>query len=300
MKSAPAIETQTAALSGRSFDASFPSPDIDVVEIVDVKNGSLLWRPQIVAVRTEREIQRLLWEFVKLADSSDETIETFARKWGPLGLCEKHHAALCHDAIYDQPESKPALRQMPDLFFAPICPPSIERKGVYSEPIEHWRRYSRRAGALVRVAGHVRLGQTAAPTDWQILTGSDGPENPFVRLGGAFNLWAWLSDLRPTVAVHPRTGTLQLCLVSHSANFLPDLQGRLGHAVGFRGGLFGALATHLLLATTGGAGLAFCSNPDCRTLYRPSRIPAAGKLHFCKDCGAKAARRLAKRRERGA
>jgi transposase-like protein len=64
------------------------------------------------------------------------------------------------------------------------------------------------------------------------------------------------------------------------------------------GGLFPVLSAQLAMAISGGGGLVTCS--ACKSLYVPRRAPAAGRRHFCNDCGLKTARRFGKSDERNA
>src|SRR5262245_48711818 len=124
-------------------DASFPTPDIEVATVAGLQDGWLRWSPEKSQVRTAREIQNLLYAFIRLGNAADGEIESFARKWGPLGLCQKDRSPICHGARYGQPKFDPKLEMVSELCWFPICPPKkveSERK-VWAESVDAWREY---------------------------------------------------------------------------------------------------------------------------------------------------------------
>jgi len=66
------------------------------------------------------------------------------------------------------------------------------------------------------------------------------------------------------------------------------------------GTLLAEIAVGTALALQEGTGWTICSTPECRCLYRPNRHTPEGRLHFCPDCGKRAAWRLSKRRRKAA
>jgi hypothetical protein len=254
------------------------------------------WTTETVAVRVEAEMDRLFYDFVVLADAPDDKIVAFAKRWGVLGLCQKHDLPMCHrgSGMFE-----PATEQIAGL--GPVCPP--RRNGAeYVEPLAGWRQWATIAGSTLTLARQLRQGENGDPAAWQVIYGKQPTaEDPLAALASSFMLWQWSADLRPIVAASPAGGVLRLWLVSYDATIskkVMDESARLYPSCGYRGGLFGILATHLLLATNGGPGsYAHCSN--CRTLFAMQRNIPEGRNRFCPECtGGKVARRLSKRRAR--
>lgn len=140
------------------------------------------------------DTSRLLDRFVALADTSSEKVDifAFAKRYGPLYLCEHHGLASYH---------KPPLMSHSPLGPAPIlgidepfrygwCGPRLERGNpeMFSEPIEAWRALARRAANLLLVANAVRLTGNASPQLWEQTDG----------FRGSFHerepVWAYLDD----------------------------------------------------------------------------------------------------------
>ena len=92
--------------------------------------------------RYSPELRGCLDPFLRLADASDSDVLTYARVWGPLGLC-RHLRLLYHGKVQCEP--------------------------LLVEPDEVWRFCSARLGALLRVAAQLRAGTTPTWEDWTLL-----------------------------------------------------------------------------------------------------------------------------------
>jgi hypothetical protein len=270
-----------------------------VVEVRGIESGELEWVENQVNVRSTPDMGRLLYDFIRLADGDDASLLEFARQWGPLGLCREHGWPMCHSLLGAH------RRQVAGL--GVVCPPGM-RGEAYCEPLggrgwevapdgEHnWRFYARLASALMELADALAHGDLKNPAEWRIL--GRVPKNTTDAngiLASTLALWQKLSDLQPVVASPPTGGPLRLWLVSGEATCL-DEQFRLRPSTGFRGGLFAAITTALVLLCTGSQGLAYCA--DCGRMFQPARSPARGRLTFCPNCGERSARKLSMRRAR--
>jgi hypothetical protein len=285
-----------AEMTDEALSGPFPAPDLTISKVLwgDDKDG-LRWTTETVRVATESEMGRLLEDFAQLAErvTRDQDIVSFAKRWGALGLCQKHGLPMCHRG---DGKFAPALKTMPGL--GEVCPP--RKKGAeYLESLDEWRQWAARARATLTLARQLRNGEPGDPAAWKIVYGSTPTDDSLATLASCFMLWQWGADLRPIVAASPAGGYLRLWLVSYPATNskgVMDQSARLCPSIGYRGGFFGVLATHLLLATAGGPGVAHCFNPDCLTLFRARRHGQ----RFCDECsaGGKVSRRLSKRRAR--
>src|SRR5215469_2261664 len=169
----PDTQAELTSLSWPLFESSFPSTTLEVAEILGVRDGALEWTPKTVATRTPAEIQKVLYDFIKLENAKEEQIEKFARRWGPLGLCGKHDAPMSHrhHGPEEDREEDPELQIVPGLSGRNlarnqrICAPRLARPGVYSEPIAGWWHYSKLAVSLIRAASLTARGEPVDPTD---------------------------------------------------------------------------------------------------------------------------------------
>ena len=278
--------------------AAFPAPDITVAKTW-TDNDGIHWTPESVAVRTEEETDRLFYDFVMLANAPDDRIGAFAKRWGVLGLCQKHGIPMCHHG--DNEKTAPATQDVAGL--GRVCPP--RRSGAdYVETFDDWRKFAIIADRTMTLARQLRQGEPGDPETWQIVYGRQPTaEDRMGTLASCFTLWLLFADLRPIIGASPGGGALRLWVVEYNAvnpRKVMDERGRLYPICGWRGGLFGLLATHLLLTTSGGPrSWAHCSNPDCRNLFVMRRHIPEGRNRFCDDCtGGKVSRRLSKRRLR--
>src|SRR6266487_2634569 len=69
---------------------------LDVPGMVSLSDGLLEWR-WIPGQKREQVRPGILEGFLKLADAADSSILAFAKKWGPLGICE-HELPSTHSA----------------------------------------------------------------------------------------------------------------------------------------------------------------------------------------------------------
>ena len=104
-----------------------------------IQSGDVVWGAEPMRAKKMPYQPRdftLLAEFVKLADATDDRILKFARKYGPLGLCQ-HGAALGHRDRFNARCYKPGLRGGPDE-----SNPVVKLSELARESIAGWRRYS--------------------------------------------------------------------------------------------------------------------------------------------------------------
>jgi hypothetical protein len=229
-----------------------------------------------------------------------------AHQFGPLGLCEKHGLPLCHGSNGEGDEN-PNLKS-PHLaaegLGANICPPRLEpdvmKNGlpVYSEPIEGWRGWARRAVAQQLLHDELRHGGLGQSELW---TQAAGPsfkpptnrQDATVQLISLFEIWRWAADVRLKMGCDP-DGTLRSWPVSFTSTFVTT-DGLINQSIGYLGGLFGFIGIHLMLAPAPGVGIAKCDG--CPRVYWLKRKPrsepdATGRTpeHFCPNCRTRGTR----------
>ena len=117
----------------------------------------------------------LLDGFLRLEDGSNKAILAYARRWGPLWLCEEHDLPFRHD-----PECQTHRT------FKPVSEDELERVSQpeeqgkfhfatawFLEPLDGWRALSTQMRATLRIARRLHDGLTADDSDWHTL--------PFLR-----------------------------------------------------------------------------------------------------------------------
>jgi hypothetical protein len=214
---------------------------------------------------------RILDGFLRLADATDEQITKFAKRWGPLYLCE-HGLPASHNPEYDEHT----------FFPTPRCEPEDFTGRAGSESLDAWRVLSRKANAIVHLAQALGAAKRGASKDWQTLIpslrddASYEPPAPALLLALLAN--RWVRDAQIHLLVKIRQG-------------VPVLRYGSDDIFGY-GALFGALGIQLLLRITGPQAEVPCS--ACGAPYKPSRRPAASKANYCPKCGHPEAVRRAK------
>jgi hypothetical protein len=213
----------------------------------------------------------MLRRFVGLVDAPPTKVVEFARAWGPLGICE--HA-------------------LPSSHSLSCEPLGWNGKGGW-EPVEIWRRYARRARALLLVSHRLltespggdieelrplardlakvllaagRLGGNKTrvyPPDWWALVTT------------AVNTWIEQGGVRPRLLVSGDDARPRMVLSATWRYPVPEFS------------LFGVIGMQLAFAAAGAKGMAFCSN--CGTCFEPGRQLRAGERHYCDECRASGA-----------
>lgn len=237
----------------------------------------------------------MLAGFVRLHRASDQEILAYARKWGVLGICERHGLPCSHNQYPYGPYDgvKPCL---------PMLVTPLPREGSdfqVGEPLAHWRVWSRKAQAILNIGARLNQGKLARLEDWQALKDlhdsglGETEQEPFMknvakaRAELAFELDGWISmgQVRPRISW--KTDNTRL-----KAQFSLD-------AVSSGPNLFGLLALNIAVAIASGEGekgLAVCC--ACGESYPPKRRPDPNRRNYCEDCGLKAAQREAAREYR--
>jgi hypothetical protein len=222
-------------------------------------------------------VERLVFDFANLAEAPDEAHLAFARVWGTLGLCP--HGQTIH-------------HQSP-----PCLPRSVGRE--YVESLSQWRRRARHVLALLNIRAALNREEAGATDEWQQVWPGKPPVD---RLQAAQFLGVVTSSFLSTADAQPMVecsnGRLSITFIG--GNFI-RLQKAIvadqsvGPWLASAGNLFAELAMRTTLAIQEGPGWSICSEPSCRHLYRPKRVPARGRRNFCPDCGKPASWRWSKR-----
>ncbi len=127
---------------------------------VSIEDGQIIWRAEKnlekldkVSERRPLPASQLLDDFLALANGDQKALRTFARKYGPLGLC-KHGFALGH-----------RNRHMVRCYEVVAPEPGIRVR----EPVDAWWRYVSRAYGVLTVWQQLTAGRKAKEDDWSWL-----------------------------------------------------------------------------------------------------------------------------------
>ena len=274
--------------------------------------------------------ERLLDDFMELADANDEKILNYARRYGVLGIC-KHNVPATHNvrirsfwgditpgpakdgsAVHEGTNDKECAIGTVKARVKPAgyrgCSPRGGKPNQGWEPLERWHFFAKRAREMVEAADNLRSGDPAWRRVWRGIVGVKGrllrPQRP-----------QRLSTLRkeaisPKRSKEERHARLRDALASSVSCWLE--MGGVGVECYWTGAhpvirigsasLFGALAKQLLFRVCGIHNVApACS--FCGRAYIPSRRPSPTRLNYCskEDCQkAAAAARARKSRARKA
>ena len=222
-------------------------------------------RPIDLTNMTARAGTGVVLRFTRLHASDDEEIAEFARKRGTLRLCE-HGLPATHNPAWTADRG----------IHARCAPQGIEPYELW-EPLDRWRVFSRKAEALLGIAGCLHRDVKPPPRVWLDAWGVTAEERDQMLadprfevttvqdqkewLAGELGRWLDLADARPRMRVSD-TGLLQLTITGYW--------------------LFGWLASQLLLICSHASGLASCS--VCGKLHMPDRKPARNRHCYCQEC----------------
>jgi hypothetical protein len=258
--------------------------------------------------------QEALERFVRCVDRGPagrgayQSIEAFVLKYGPLGLCADHGLPASHNSppptVLEQIAPSASLACIPDGFrdvnFQKDCSrahPESDCNLWGCEPVNRWIYYAKEARELTEVL----VALKGRPND-----------TARVSIAATLNKWAWLAGLRvqvstalaPVVAAGWRQanwapGTMlgefgspertspvaMVPVTSESGEPAQLLRGAIQPA-----GIFGLLATSLILAAARGEAFAVCTY--CFAPFIANRLPRGNQRNWCPECKA-AGRHLA-------
>jgi hypothetical protein len=265
-------------IAALDFSERLPFDAIQVPP-VRLERDFLYFRPQGPLRVATGQRERLVFDFANLADASKDAFLKFANTWGVLGLCE---------------HKKPLFHQLP------LCLPR-RVGGEFFEPIVYWRGRARHIRAILKIKASLKRDKPGARSDWKTLCPGKPPAD---RTDAANTLAIVTNILLSEVNVQPALAYInnRLTITFVGGNFFDLLKAmsaneNINSWLSTSGTLLAEIAMGTALALQEGAGWTLCSNPECRRLYRPKRHTPDGRLHFCPDCGKRAAWRLSKRRK---
>jgi hypothetical protein len=216
---------------------------------VEISNGSLVYDPRDCEMKTLRRGGRLLESFTDLWRKGDGEILSFSIRHGVLEL----DAAAGYLPAQD--------RKMHAAVWGKGEFPKTGR-----EPLEIWRRYSRRFSALLAISAKLHQGEPGAANEWKVFA---------PNYGAAFDV----SDQE--LLVEQTIGEFVL-----QSNLRPVLNWSMEPNIVFGtldcGGLYASLLFHLMLAITKRDGLAICGS--CQRSFTPAAKARRGNIRFCDDC----------------
>jgi hypothetical protein len=258
---------------------------------LDDKAGAICYEATAFApgIRTAPQ-PRMLDEFVLLAEEdcrsarSAKAVLAFAKRWGVLRLCQ-HGAPTPHPPygywpVAYRPRTK-STHDIPTFLRAKNddCSSLLGDAGEYSEPVELWLMWARRASALVHLAATLRDAGKARVEDWwatiepadnreevELLSLRNHPGRrprpnlmPWTSLAEIGSYWLRFNGLRLALEESTeRVGELEFCWETD--------------------GPFGALAFQLACVLKGLHRLAPCKG--CKGLFSPGKH----EKKYCVKC----------------
>ncbi len=269
-----------------------------------------------------RAPHNLLTMFMRLAEAKPERIRDFARQWGILDICERHHIPASHESTHPldgdearcrAPSLGPAEREsaLPGVGDPDMTVGRSTRTWKW-ETIETWRTYARQARAMKNIAARLRGGNRGRQQDWRNL-GYQMPESDW-----PYNVEEPRVYSKKELVEHEKERLSQdlimqtMVLSSKVTEWLswggvqPQLTWgyrdvpRLRFAPTHEHILFGTLALRLALDIRGDTDILVpCS--ACGKDYIPTRKPALGRDNFCPktECQQERARRATRRKRAG-
>lgn len=210
------------------------------------------------SINDERKVSQdgMLEEFLRLRGAEPDRYRAFARRFGPLMICE---------------HGLPPSHQLPSTLG------NLRVAGcrcAHIEPLTMWRAYVEMFAALLTLAASIgtseerrRLGREELWRQALHWTGRD--QVPWwkesVRADKRMLLLTleyWLGVTGVGPRLRQQDGSLRILLGG--------------------GGVLGALALQTTLAAARSKGLAFCS--DCHMAYVPKRRPNPNRQNYCPSC----------------
>ncbi|MEZ4494688.1 MAG: hypothetical protein R3C29_15430 [Dehalococcoidia bacterium] len=257
-------ESELASAGGEPLGRYLETADYHAPGLLRLEDSRLRWENDLTvapSLRIDRPgstavSQKILEQFLRLADANDAAVLRMARRWGPLYLEDDFRPFDWESSNY----WRRGLQQ-----FHPLD----------SEPVEGWRAYSRLADALLRIANALRQEETVTNSMRRAVVEAGVPG------------LSWLVDVRRPATnrgfVHYLVARwLEAGQVSLEFSWEADRP-----ALKFGGRLFGFLGYQIAAAVAGTRGIAICS-ACCRPYFRTNKAPKAGQANFCPDAPCQA------------
>lgn len=240
---------------------------------IEEGDGEIRWHPPATGLSGLVE-PGMHYQFAALHDAEVGGIAEYARRWGPLYICEHGFPSLHRQ---QQPSAGTGMWAGCDLLVASDDPPQL----VFREPVEAWRRYARAAAAILNIGNALLTDEvarvedwTVVETDWIVAHGGtpsrQGPSwyidrpvdeqrmyvsgfvNEWMVLGGVVPKFVWTQQ-NPSVGLETRT-------------------------------MFGTVGVMLAQTLMGSHVSAQCGS--CHRFYAPKRRPKTGQRNYCGTCRA--------------
>lgn len=316
---------------GRPLD--LPPLHVPAEITLDLDGSQLLWTNTSPtgerAVQLKRPAPDMLDRFIRLTEIPDDRLSkavlAFAKRFGPLYLCERHGLPSSHNR-----------QRLPDPIQRQICQPSrpsprelatlrpttgeAERHRWYAEPIAEWRRLANEALTMLIIAGELREQRRPRSELWPALARlfHEGESEHWPVLARLFNEsksehWPALArllregggelgpeDMAAQVAALEAAVDVWLQWSAIRTQFVwKSTAPALRHVPSAPYNLFGTLALHVATSISALKGGVYqCAN--CGEWFPAKRKAVAGRKTYCykETCGKRAADRDAKRRQR--
>jgi hypothetical protein len=218
--------------------------------------------------RGARPGRGLLLGFCKLAVADDQRILAFARRWGPLYLCE-HELPFTHHS--ELVPFSPGM-WLHDDFPGVACRPLGWDGNSGWEPTEGWRRIARAADAMLQIGWRMHQGEVADDAVWKLAL--DLP-------GAGYGIPTRVANIQKTLIT--RLADWWLVMGRVRPTIFETGRGPIIRATGQ--GLFGVVATQIMLFVAQSRGWAHCKG--CGRFKSPKRRPAIGRAWYCDRCRAR-------------
>jgi hypothetical protein len=225
----------------------------------------------------------LLLRFANLAEAAPPAYLRFAKRWGPLRLCE--HGLPGTHVPSDLEET---LGDIPRCWMAGQL--------QFTEPIGLWRQYSRHAAAIIRITAQLKDGVPTPRDWWDPMRQLQHDEQVETDIEWA-ETYAPVDIPRKDLVASQEAGVERwINWWLRLAGIRPVLRWDEGLVLVGTGGLFGALAFQLANLVHADGHLAWCA--VCGEFFTTERKRQAGRRTYCEkdDCRERGRRRLSARR----
>lgn len=268
------------------------------IPAVSAAKGVIRFDQSRIIRRRAPEPLSLVIPFSELADSSDDEITVFARKWGPLGLCVHRPRDTSPRVEYRWPATHNDYDFLPPYPGQSFCRPTM------SEPIERWREIAAETRSLATIATYLRdPGGPPPPHElWRaariVMPGpvmntieelpGRSPRVVSTRHYPDVFMIPWRAAMAETLASSlswwlRSVGLRPIIVAGKSHLFEPEI----GIAWGWR--LLPTVIWDLALAASGAREIGRCKNPKCGRIFART---AENRKYCGRDCGG-SGRRLA-------